>query len=290
MGIARPAFENEIQTEFDAWLNEREATQETNEELALAAVGNVLEFSQPVARDDEEARRKPTVNVRLRRLPKGFVSAQLTAASSAAENPVSAELYHRQEGGLESRLLGTAIHTLLEKLAKLGLKGSLKDTQAALSVFRLRLVAEMRSSGITMAESGKIVDEAFQVALKAAGDPLGRWILEAHEKAASELRWIGDLNGELRQVQIDRLFQAGPAPLSQVEDVSEPVWWIIDYKSGQDTERLMSEELLAKRYFYAPQIETYASVLRELHGEDVLICGGIYYPRPGLLDWWKLGS
>ena len=289
LGIARPAFEDEIQNEFNEWLKARQAMQEGNEELAIAATGKVLEFIQPVTPDHEDQRREPTVKAQLRRLPQGFkVAAGSKDSRSVAQIPVTPELYHRQEGGHDARLLGTAIHTLLEKLAKLGVKRSLKETQAELLIYRPRLIAEMRSNGIAIAKAGKIVDEALQVALKAADDPLGQWILEAHHHAASEIRWTGYLNGELRQVQIDRLFQAGEQPHSQFEEAKEPVWWIIDYKSGQGTERLTSEELPAQRQFYAPQIETYARVLRELRGDEISICGGIYYPRPVLLDWWKI--
>ncbi len=289
LGIARAAFESEIAAEFIEWLKAREATREGNEALALAATGNVLEFKQNVAQADEEKRREPTVKVRLRRLPKAFaVAAQLKRASTGSDIPVTPELYHRREGGIESRLLGTAIHTLLEKLGKLGVQDTLQETQAALLAFRPRLVAEIRASGISNAEAERIVDEAFLVTLKAAVDPLGRWILDEQKNAASEVRWTGDLNGELRQVQIDRLFQAGKEPLSQAEEGEEPFWWIIDYKSGQGTERLTSEELPGQREFYAPQIETYARVLKELRGDKVSICGGIYYPRPRLLDWWKM--
>jgi hypothetical protein len=42
------------------------------------------------------------------------------------------------------------------------------------------------------------------------------------------------------------------------------------------------------RRIFAPQIEAYAKVLRNLHGADEPICGGLYYPRMSLLDWWEL--
>jgi hypothetical protein len=39
---------------------------------------------------------------------------------------------------------------------------------------------------------------------------------------------------------------------------------------------------------FAPQIEAYAAVLRNLHGTGVHLCGALYYPRMALLDWWQL--
>jgi hypothetical protein len=40
------------------------------------------------------------------------------------------------------------------------------------------------------------------------------------------------------------------------------------------------------RAIFAPQIETYAEVLRKLHGSDAQVRAGLYYPRMASLDWW----
>jgi hypothetical protein len=42
------------------------------------------------------------------------------------------------------------------------------------------------------------------------------------------------------------------------------------------------------RPLFAPQLEAYAEVLRNLHGKDSHLCAGLYYPRMLLLDWWEL--
>jgi ATP-dependent helicase/nuclease subunit A len=42
------------------------------------------------------------------------------------------------------------------------------------------------------------------------------------------------------------------------------------------------------RKIFAPQLEAYAEVLRNLHGKDSLIRAGLYYPRMLLFDWWEL--
>ncbi len=39
---------------------------------------------------------------------------------------------------------------------------------------------------------------------------------------------------------------------------------------------------------FAPQIEAYATILRNLHGADATVRGGLYYPRMALFDWWEL--
>jgi hypothetical protein len=42
------------------------------------------------------------------------------------------------------------------------------------------------------------------------------------------------------------------------------------------------------RKIFAPQVETYAAVLRNLNGEQARIRGGLYYPRMKQFDWWEL--
>jgi hypothetical protein len=39
---------------------------------------------------------------------------------------------------------------------------------------------------------------------------------------------------------------------------------------------------------FAPQLATYADVLRKLHGADAPIRAGLYYPRMLLFDWWEI--
>jgi len=121
--------------------------------------------------------------------------------------------------------------------------------------------------------------------LRAARDPQAQWILAAHADAASEARWTGVVAGRLRTVQVDRVFRAGPTP-SSADDNS--TWWIVDYKTAHE-DGLDPKTVLAElRGEFAPQIEAYAKMLRNLHGADLAVRGGLYYPRMALLDWWEL--
>jgi hypothetical protein len=42
------------------------------------------------------------------------------------------------------------------------------------------------------------------------------------------------------------------------------------------------------RKIFAPQLEAYAAILRNLRGADAPIYAGLYYPRMVSLDWWQL--
>ncbi len=130
--------------------------------------------------------------------------------------------------------------------------------------------------------------QALKIVLRAADDPLAQWILAPHTDAANEVRWTGVVAGSLRTVQVDRIFRAGPEPQNAGASASENTWWIIDYKTAHEDSLDPASALPELRRQFAPQIEAYAAVLRNLHDADVHLCGGLYYPRMALLDWWQL--
>ena len=153
-----------------------------------------------------------------------------------------------------------------------------------------RIAANIRAAGIDAGQAERIAAEAVEMVLRAARDPQAQWILAAHADAASEARWTGVIAGSLRTVQVDRVFRAGPTPQSTDDDST---WWIIDYKTAdyktaQGNDRIPNAALSELRREFAPQIEAYAKVLRNLHGSDAAVRGGLYYPRMALLDWWEL--
>lgn len=92
------------------------------------------------------------------------------------------------------------------------------------------------------------------------------------------------MNGAIHTVRVDRVFRAGPEPESEGVNT----WWIMDYKSAHPELLDPAEGLSRLRLIFAAQLETYAEVLRGLHGRDIEIRAGLYYPRLLAFDWWKL--
>jgi ATP-dependent exoDNAse (exonuclease V) beta subunit len=241
----------------------------------------------------------------LRRLPANFQPALIDDSKGAPSFPrFSAErvgihetqpafsspragatsLYPRHEGGLLSRALGTAVHALLEELARLRTQLDWEAARSALQHFEPRIAAQVRAVGVDQPQAAQIAAEALQLALKASHDPIGSWILSPHAGAASEAAWAGVLAGDLRSVRVDRVFQAGPTPGTDGGNC----WWIIDYKTAHAGNLDPSQALPELRQLYAPQVEAYAGILRNLHGADAPIFAGLYYPRLPLLDWWEI--
>jgi ATP-dependent helicase/nuclease subunit A len=278
---AWPAWETDIRRRFEEWITLAASTAEPSiiDSVAAGAGDNLIEIAPSAPR--------PTL---LRRMPPGFNihAAELAFTSGDGALVGSGRLYERHEGGLHSRALGKAVHALLQQLAQLLATQTRESALAKLSLQQPRIAATVRASGIEPAAANRFAGQAFQIVLRAADDPLARWILASHTDAANEVRWTGVVAGSLRTVQVDRIFRAGPEPQNADAPESEDTWWIIDYKTAHEDGLNPASALPKLRRQFAPQIEAYAAVLRNLHGAGVSLCGGLYYPRMALLDWWQL--
>ena len=270
LATAWPALESEVTQRFDAW---KDAAQEIEVETIAAGNDSNLVEMPP---------RKPAI---LRRLPVGYRPAHLRI--SAPPRPDSdvaglgSPLYERHEGRVLSRALGSAVHSLLEEIARLRTAYDWPRSRAELSNFQPRIVAQLRSKGVDLSQAAKIAGQAIDIAVQASHDLNGQWILSPHASAASEARWAGILSGSLHEVRVDRVFRAGATPQAD----GDQCWWIIDYKTARES---AAESLPNLRTLFAPQLELYAKVLRNLHGNNAAIRAGLYYPRIAAFDWWEL--
>jgi ATP-dependent helicase/nuclease subunit A len=284
LATAWPALGDEISTRFEDWKAERAVPKSQEEEIeSIAASGErpLLVMPAPI---------RPTL---LRRLPADYSAQTQANARNAVESAVlgvgagPARLYTRHEGGMRSRALGTAVHRLLEELARLRMNLDWEAARSALAQSVSPIAAHVRAVGLGRAEAAQIAAQALQLALNASHDPIGAWILSPHENAASEASWAGVVDGNLRAVRVDRVFKAGSTPGADGDDC----WWIIDYKTAHADNVEPGTALPALRALFAPQLEAYAEVLRNLRGVDAGGCvlrAGLYYPRMSLLDWWEL--
>jgi len=277
---AWPAFEPEICQRFAAW--------------SAAAGSLVIESPVDIAAAAEEldtsARIHPAM---LRRLPLSFsiapaVSSDVACAIEGSPLTGTARLYERHEGGLLSRSLGQTVHSSLHELAQLMAAMPRTSAIAALPAIAPRIAAQIRSAGVDAKRAMRIAQQAVEVALQSAADPVGEWILSTHIDAGSELRWTGIVDGSIRTVQVDRVFRADAAPLTEVPPGGAATWWIIDYKTAREPGLVAAAALPELRRIFAPQLEAYAAVLRNLQGADTPVCAGLYYPRMLLFDWWSI--
>jgi ATP-dependent helicase/nuclease subunit A len=294
LATAWPGLRNEVQGSFEQWCANQSAQAEQSDESHIigslaASADNVLATPAP---PDAFA---PTATP-LRRLPSNYQPASPESASAADEALVGAgRLYERHEGGLISRALGKAVHELFQHFAQFLSTESSEAARESLAHLEPRIAANVRAFGIDASQANRIAAQALEMVLRAARDPQAQWILARHADAANEARWTGVVAGSLRTVQVDRVFRAGLAPQSTGDDTT---WWIVDYKTGdyktadykttQGSDLDPRAALTELRSEFAPQIEAYAKVLRNLRGADTAVRGGLYYPRTALFDWWEL--
>jgi ATP-dependent exoDNAse (exonuclease V) beta subunit len=237
---AWPAFEEKIKECFGEWRvakeleelatrDQPEESERTIDSIAASSEETPLEMSRPPELPPD----RPT---RLLRLPLDFSIPTPASSGLAADAPLAGagRLYERHEGGLLSRALGNAVHSLLQQFAQLLVSQTLEAALAALTEQQLSIAAIIRAAGVEPATASRIAVQALQIVLQAAGDPLAQWILAPHSDAASEVRWTGVVAGSLRTVQVDRVFRAGPAPQTASASPSEDTWWIIDYKTAHE--------------------------------------------------------
>jgi len=269
---AWPAFVDEIEQRLRVW---GDAQAGDLEELAAQAA-TVIEMPLKECPATRERRQTP------RRLPANWSAPESEAATRPTETAITGagRLYERHEGGLVSRALGRAVHTLLQQAALMRVKHEWDAVRTALEELRPRIIAEIRGAGIEQNEAVRIAERALTITIDATTNESGRWILEPRDEAQSEIRWAGVSSGAVRNVQADRVFKAGEQPLT----VSGNVWWIVDYKTAHQDD----VEIAELRPRFAPQLETYARVLRNLRGADAKVCACLYYPRMAKLDWWEI--
>jgi len=332
LATAWPAFGDAVEARFAEWLDGiaspagaaqtaqvDQADSPTRTVEYLAAEANRLEagnlFQMPSAI-------RPTV---LRRLPENYIAPKFprhSASATGAGSPGSVigylpehngNLYPRTEGGLRSRLEGTAIHALMEQLSRLRQRLDPAGAADALAAALPGVIAELRSRGLPARDARRVAQEALLVAQAAAVHSDGAWILAPHPEAEAETRWTGLVSMESsmesdgdsaaraqhRNLRPDRVFfaakpEAGPEAGSE----SRPVWWIIDYKtshaSGSDLTDATEQQAFFRQHReqHRGQLAAYAQLLRGLRGhhstgERLQIRTGIYYPRLRLFDDWE---
>ncbi len=265
-----------------AWTALRTEFETQEREQRVGAHGHIVAFPAGGVLEEVAATAGPGRRLTLRRLPldsEPFVSApNVTAAASfsAGDADSGSPEFVRPEGSRQSRLVGSVVHTLLERLGP-GLASIETDQLHA------RVTSLLRAAALTGEALKSVSNAVTKMLLDCARDPVCKWILAPHADAQSEASWTGFIAGEsrIRTLRADRVFRAGPEPL---RDGSEFLW-VVDYKtSGREPSGALF--LAAERAIYGPQLHAYARALRALHGADTPLRLGLYYPAVTALDYW----
>ena len=163
--------------------------------------------------------------------------------------------------GERARVLGLTVHRWLQEIADTG-PGAFSPEQ--LEALRPGTWRMLQFNGVPADELESLTADVETALRNTLADEKGRWTLERHEDAASELPLSLQEEGRTRSLILDRSF------------VHEGERWIVDYKTsrheGADLDSFLEEE---KRR-YAPQLERYRLAMQER--EDRPIRTALYFP------------
>jgi ATP-dependent helicase/nuclease subunit A len=227
---------------------------------------------EPLPADDGQSL-EPVVP-RLRRLTDRHLRDSRAVPGPLAEQPSlepAIEVEFEWAGGATAEI-GTVVHRYLQVIADSGL-GSWSGARVRDLTRAYR--KELELLGVDSAELDDAVERVATALVRVLEDPRGRWILEAHESARSELA-ITVLNGAYpARVRLDRTF---------VDNDGKR--WIIDYKTGghegADVEAFLDSEVER----YRPQLERYARAMAAIEPHDREIRVALYYPLLGAFRDW----
>jgi ATP-dependent exoDNAse (exonuclease V) beta subunit len=225
--------------------------------------------------------------MQLRRLPADWKPPEHAAPREAQE--MTPEVIERPRGSLSARAFGTVVHALLEDMTRLPGIEAAEVSQAVLDElrgWRPRAVAMLRSAGLPRTDAETQAAEVLRALQAVLQDAKGRWILGARAGAQNETSWSGWAASEgaevVRTLRGDRIFRAGATPCS----TEETHIWIVDYKTARHGASGLDAFLESEKEKYLHQLEAYAGVMRQVHGENQPLRLALYYPLLTRLVWW----
>lgn len=196
----------------------------------------------------------------IRRVPEGWVVPEPPPAL-IAPRPEEIEAPTYAWAGERARVLGLTVHRWLQEIAR---KGPDAYTRERLEALRRRTRRILQFHGIPADELESLVADVEFALVNTLKDKKGRWTLESHDDAASELPLSLLEKGRTRSLILDRSF------------VHEGERWIVDYKTsrheGGDLDGFLDEE--ERRY--APQLEKYRLAMQAR--EERPIRTALYFP------------
>ena len=157
--------------------------------------------------------------------------------------------------------LGTVIHYFLEQLSK---KSQL--TLKLSSIIPTQLIqTHLKQYGTLPHTLEKETDLVQKALTNTLNDSRGRWILQAHSQAASELALTYKQAKNIQQFIIDRTF------------IADGVRWIIDYKTATPNEESLDAFLETQEKQHQQQFKHYTNVLNAFDPVHPIQCA-LYFP------------
>ncbi|MDT8444332.1 MAG: UvrD-helicase domain-containing protein [Desulfuromonadales bacterium] len=224
---------------------------------------------------DEARHEMPSLT--LKRLPREWVAPKLAGKLNVKTSSVqlASESGHVQTETVESfrteegRVIGTLIHLWLERIANEGLS---RWTEAGIIAQVGIFKTQLNKHGLPLSRLEPGSSMILSCLIKTLASKRGRWLLDCHRNAVSELALNGMVDGKFIHATIDRTFID-----------SDGIRWLVDYKtsspaSGEEPGQFMAHA--ADRY--RNQLQVYTALFKQLEPNQALR-SALYFPA---FDGW----
>jgi ATP-dependent helicase/nuclease subunit A len=168
--------------------------------------------------------------------------------------------------GETARHVGSVVHRWLQRIADDELEGW---RAARIDSMRASFHNELAARGVEEAQLAAAIERVAAALANALADPRGRWLLGPQQDAHNEYRLTVVIEGERRNLVMDRTFTG-----------TDGKRWIVDYKTSGHEGTNLDEFLDQEQERYHAQLARYAQALA--HAEPAML--GLYFP---LLIGWR---
>ncbi|HVJ29778.1 MAG TPA: UvrD-helicase domain-containing protein [Gammaproteobacteria bacterium] len=169
--------------------------------------------------------------------------------------------------------VGTVVHRYLQRIAEQGLE---RWSAQRVGGLQPAFARELELLGVEAAERTVAAERVSAALSRALDSRHGRFVLEPHDEARSELRLTLRAGSALEHIRLDRTF------------VAEGKRWIVDFKTSQHEGSALSEFLDSEVARYAPQLERYAAAVAASDSRPVQLA--LYFPLLGELRAWPAAA
>jgi hypothetical protein len=167
--------------------------------------------------------------------------------------------------------VGTLVHSVLQEIGEHGLE---RYDVGSLEAREVRFRRLLRLRGVDEHDLGRAVRRVIDAVGSVVADPVGRWLLDRHEQAASELPLTVRSEGILEHLRIDRTFVD-----------ADDCRWIVDFKTSVHEGADVAEFLDSEVERYREQLTRYATAMAELDQRPIRV--GLYFPLLQAFRSWE---
>lgn len=161
----------------------------------------------------------------------------------------------------KAKNIGILTHRILQQIANTSFNWwTSQDTSKQINFINSQLL----QLGMPAHEISKAANTVINAVNNTVNDERGRWILSPHMGAASEYAMTAIIDGEVKNIVIDRTF------------IEDDIRWIIDYKTAHDKNIKLEDFIAAEEDKYREQMYKYAEAMQLR--EDRPIKLGLYFP------------